>query len=126
MASIRIALRFAIVLAMTTTILLTSVSLCRAEDSQLLTKESFWAPSGHPVQDTIGRGLDFVLRPAYIGASQAFFFVYKPPVKHHITTIRREETLAPEQQPQQPQAGQAEAQPPQAQQPPEEQPHPQQ
>ena len=100
MAFLKIASRFALVLAVAAMIVALAVPVCRAEDSQLLSKEPWVAPTGHPVQDTIGRGLDFVLRPVYIGGSQAFFFVYKPPVMRHITTIRREEAPAPEQQPQ--------------------------
>ncbi|RJP17070.1 MAG: hypothetical protein C4520_17870 [Candidatus Abyssobacteria bacterium SURF_5] len=49
--------------------------------------EEPWAVSGHPIGDTIGRGLDFLLKPAYVAGSSLYFLVLPPPEPEHITGL---------------------------------------
>lgn len=47
-----------------------------------------WAVSAHPVGDTIGRALDFAIRPVYGAGSWAWFSVFEPPEPYHITQLK--------------------------------------
>jgi hypothetical protein len=60
-----------------------------SDETQVAPRESEpWAASSHPVGDTIGRGIDFLLRPVYTGVSEAYFFVFRPPQPKHLTELR--------------------------------------
>jgi hypothetical protein len=50
-------------------------------------QEEPWVVSGHPVGDTLGRGIDFLLRPIYTAGSSAWFFVFTPPEIEPITEL---------------------------------------
>jgi hypothetical protein len=47
-----------------------------------------WMVSGHPVGDSIGRGLDFVLRPVYNAGSWVWLSVFEPSGPYHITQLK--------------------------------------
>jgi hypothetical protein len=53
----------------------------------LLMQEEPWVVSGHPVGDTLGRGIDFLLRPIYTAGSSAWFFVFTPREIEPITEL---------------------------------------
>jgi hypothetical protein len=46
-----------------------------------------WAASGHPVGDTIARGIDFLLTPVYGAGACAWFSVFEPPDPRSITEL---------------------------------------
>jgi hypothetical protein len=77
-----------------------AVAVCAATPSSIfagnaaLAVPESWAPTDHIVGDTLGRGIELILRPVHAGLSEGYFLLFKSPVPEHITTIKTQDEHA--------------------------------